>query len=111
MLYLITAEAKEGVAGMEPEQFSATLENLVIPSLERLGKLADERSVTGGVMAGRQGLALVIDAPSNEDVARLLSSLPFAPLHKWNVVPLASFHTAVEAARESAGRMKVLKAS
>ncbi len=58
--------------------------------------MADEKKLTGGILAGQRAGAFVIDAQSNEEVGTILAGLPFWGLVKWDVKPLQSIRSAIE---------------
>ena len=91
MLYLVTMETIEPGL-LPPQQTSQLVEQVIIPSLEALAKLETERKVlAGGAFAGARSAVAIIEAVSNEELSRLLRSLPFWGLMKIGVTPLQSF--------------------
>ena len=99
MMYLVSAEFIEN--SVTPEAFPQVWENVIRPSLETLAKMADEKKLTGGVLAGQRAGAFIIDAQSNEEVGTVLGNLPFWGLIKWNVTPLQSMRSAIERDRKA----------
>ncbi len=106
MLYLIIGEPREGVFPMPPEQMVGFMENTVFPSLESLDRMAREKIVTGGVFTGKPGMAMIVDVQSHEELHKLLTSLPFAPASKMEVMPLVAFGSGVEALRGMVQNLK-----
>jgi muconolactone delta-isomerase len=104
MLYLVKAELIEG--SVTAEAFPQVWETVVRPSLETIAKMADEKKLTGGVLVGQRAGAWIFDAQSNEEVDRMLGSLPFWGLLRWDVTPLGSFRNAIERDRKAAEAMK-----
>ena len=108
MLYLVTAEAEEGILDKPPAQAASILEHMVLPSLEALAKMEQEKKITGGNFSGRRAGCFIVDLPSHGDVQKLLMSLPFWPLIKFNVTPIESYSSTVEQVRQV---LKGLKAA
>lgn len=68
------------------------LEQLVLPTLERCARLAEEKRIlAGGPMSGRIAIALVVEARSAQEIDQLLGSLPLWSRMDTTVVPLTSF--------------------
>ena len=103
MKYLVTGEAIEPAPPMKPEFF----EQLIIPSLDALIRLEGDKKVLGGGIATgvRVGVA-IIEAESNEELSKLLMSLPFWGILKWDVTLLDSFETRNTEHRELAKKLK-----
>ena len=106
MLYLVSGVFIEG--SVTSEAFPQVWDQVIRPSLESLAKMADEKKLTGGILAGQRAGAFVIDAQSNEEVGAILAGLPFWGLIKWDVTPLQSIRSAVERDRKA---VEALKAS
>ena len=88
------------------EAFPQVFERVIRPSLESLAKMADEKRLTGGILAGERAGAFVVNAQSNEEVDTMLGELPFWGLVNWNVTPLVPFRSAIEHDRKAAEAMK-----
>jgi len=86
VLYLIIAEVK----GIPPP---ATTESLRqgLATLERLVELQNQGMVEGaGIFSGRMGMCFRVDAASNVELHRIVSSLPTFMQSEWQVIPLVS---------------------
>lgn len=94
MLYLVTGEYVEN--SVSAEAFPKVWETLIRPSLESLAKMADERKMMGGILAGQRAGAFIFEAQSNEEIDKTIGGLPFWGLVKWTVAPLTSFRSAIE---------------
>jgi hypothetical protein len=81
----------EGPGFSSPEETVSILENLVIPSFNKLISLEKEGIITGGLPVGDRAFVFVIEASSNEEVDQILRSLPLWGVLKWKVKPLQSF--------------------
>ena len=77
MRYLVIGEATGGASAMPPQQAAQILDAVVVPSLEMLAKWEREGRINGGSFAGRRGGCMIIDAPSHEELADVLMTLPF----------------------------------
>jgi CTP-dependent riboflavin kinase len=107
MLYLVKAELVEN--SISAEAFPQVFERVIRPSLESLAKMADEKKLTGGVLAGQRAGAFIIEAQSNEEVDRILGGLPFWGLLNMSVTPLVSIRTAMERDQRAADAIKSSK--
>ena len=106
MRYLVIGEATGGASAMPPQQAAQILDAVVVPSLEMLAKWEREGRINGGSFAGRRGGCMIIDAPSHEELADLLMTLPFWGLQDWTITPLSSNEAAVKRVRELSQRLK-----
>lgn len=106
MLYLVTMESLE--MGMLPAQQQVQMiEHLVIPSVEAMTKLEAEKKVlAGGVIAGTRNGVAIIEAASNEELGKLLLSLPFWGIAKVDVTPLESWESRLLLTRKSLEQLK-----
>jgi muconolactone D-isomerase len=108
MQYLVTMESLE-TGLLPPQQVAQIVENQIIPSLEACDKLCDEKKIlAGGILTGRRAGAAIIEAESNEELNRLLSSLPFWGMMKIDVTPLHSFEEQASVARQMLERLKAI---
>lgn len=107
MRYLISGEGID-VGLLPPQQFAQYMEQMVIPSHEALAKLeAEKKILAGGIFVGARGGVALVEAESNEEVDRLLMSLPFWSMVKWTVTPLHSFGSRATQLHEALKRLKV----
>ena len=104
MLYHVTAKLVEN--SVSAEAFPQVFERVIRPSLEALAKMADEKKLTGGVLAGQRAGAFILEAQSNEEVDRILGGLPFWGLLNFTVTPLVPMRTAIERDQKQADAMK-----
>jgi hypothetical protein len=76
--YLVTGEYVDPGPLLPPQQLGQIVEQMVIPSFEALAKLEEQKKILGGgiVSGGRAG-AFIVDVASNQELNRLLQSLPF----------------------------------
>jgi hypothetical protein len=94
MQYLVEAENIDGLIPMK--EVPDYLNHIVIPSYEQLIKWESENRIKGGLLAGQRAGAFVIDASSNEELGKMLKSIPFWGMVKWKITPLQSFKSALE---------------
>src|SRR5215471_18236265 len=84
MLFLVTAE----VRGTPPPPSVESLRR-GLATLERLEELTRLGTVlAAGVYAGAMGMCFTIDAASNDELHRIVSSLPTFLEAEWRTVPL-----------------------
>ena len=90
MRFLVTIDGSDIGAGMPPQQLVQVIDQMVIPSLEKLAQWEEEGRIHGGGYTGARGGVFMIDADSSEEVDQLVASLPHWPLLKVDVQPLIS---------------------
>jgi hypothetical protein len=109
MHYLVKCEfIEENLAGKTPEESAMYIQQVIKPSLEALWKLAEEKKIVGGVVAGVREGAFIIDVDSNAEAGRLLRGLPFWGAMRWAVSPLQSFQSAIDQDREAIEQMRAM---
>jgi len=89
MKYLVTGTG--GPASASPADMDALLKNVVLPTFDQLIKLEKEGKITGGLPVGDRAFVFIVEASSNDEVDKLLRSLPIWGVLKWKVVPLQTF--------------------
>jgi hypothetical protein len=90
MRYLVTGSEGPGFAS--PEEAVEILEEIVLPTFDVLLKLeAQKKIVAGGLPVGDRAFVFIAEAGSNEELDRLLRSLPAWGVLEWHVTPLQSF--------------------
>jgi uncharacterized protein YciI len=107
MQYLITSEWIDpmGNGAFAPRDFAEVIDQAVVPSLEALAKLTEQKKIlAGGILSGERNAAFIVEASSNDEATELVQGVPFWALCKWKVTPLESFqHHASFAGRMSEG--------
>lgn len=98
MLYLVEFKATEAGAPTSPEQAIELLENLIIPSLDKLAKEGKVRA--GGLLVGARAGVVVVAAKSHDEVTQLVRALPAWGVWHWQVTPLESFAHRVDLEKE-----------
>jgi hypothetical protein len=88
-LYLVEFEATEAGAPTSRDQAITLLDQLIVPSLENLGK--DGRIRAGGLLVGARAGVFVVGAKSHDEVTELVRALPAWGVWHWKVTPLDSF--------------------
>lgn len=99
-LFFVTAENVENGLLVGPEQLTMYINQMVIPSLQMLGKWEEEGRIKGGVLAGQRAGAFFCEAASAEDLNQMLQQLPFWGTHRWAVTPLISWRSEVSHAQQ-----------
>ena len=105
MRFLVTIDGSDIGVGMPPERLGQVIEQMVIPSLEQLAQWEREGRIHGGGYTAARGGVFMIDADSNEEVDRLLTSLPYWGLVKIDVKPLIPTSALLERGRAMLQRM------
>jgi hypothetical protein len=109
MHYLVNGEFIDEIqAGKTPEESAMYFQQVIKPSLEALRKHVEEKRVVGGVVAGDRECAFILDADSNDEVGRLLRSLPFWGATRWTIYPLQSFQSVLDQDREAIQAMRAM---
>jgi muconolactone delta-isomerase len=110
MEYLVTMELIGTPPAASPQELVQWLEQMIVPSEEAVIKLeAEGKILAGGDLSGRRGWAFIMEAASNEELSRLLMSIPEWPLTKVDVTPLESIEERLAQTRQSLEQMKRLK--
>lgn len=90
MKYLVTGSEGPGFA--TPEEAVEILEEVVLPTFDALMKLeAQKKIAAGGLPVGDRAVVFIVEAASNEELDRLLRSIPAWGVLEWHVTPLQSF--------------------
>ncbi len=83
------------------------MSNRIYTSIEAAVKLEEEKKViAGGVLVGKRTGVVIVEVDSNEELDRLLTSLPLWGLMKIEVSPMQTFKEAVTRTRESLKQIK-----
>lgn len=106
MRFLVTMPFNDLKAPPQPREMGLFIENVILPSLVRLAEWEKEGRVTGGVLAGRRGHAIIVDVESHEALGNLLRELPVWPFSDIRVEALESFAYRAEAGKRMAESMK-----
>ena len=109
MKYLVQGEYVEPGPLMPQEQVMKMIEGVVIPSLDMLARWEEEGKITGGLAVGARRGVFVMEASSHEEVDKMLQSLPFWGLLKWEVTALHSFKGRANQEREAVKAMSTKK--
>ena len=90
MKYMVSGSEGPGFAS--PEEAVEILEEVVLPTFDVLMKLeARKKIVAGGLPVGDRAFVFIVEAASNEELDRLLRSIPAWGILEWQVTPLQSF--------------------
>ena len=106
MRFLVTIDGSDLGVGMPPERLAQVVDQMVVPSLEKLAQWEQEGRIHGGGYTGARGNVFVIEADSVEEVDQLVTSLPHWGLVKVDVKPLVSHNTLLERARAMEQRLQ-----
>jgi muconolactone delta-isomerase len=100
MLYLVEMEFDVSLVPTSPGEAAAFGERFLLPGLETAARLVQEGSfVAGGMHAGGHDLAAIIEAPSNEELSRIIQSMAWWRLANIKVAPLESFENRLQSMR------------
>ncbi len=89
MLFLVEVDHVESGNVSSPDAGRGFIEQVIFPTLARLDQLvADKTLVSGGPVAGRVALRLMIEADSSEHLDRIVTSLPLWFVAETRVTPL-----------------------
>jgi hypothetical protein len=100
MKFLVEGDYIDPGALMPQDQAMKMIDAVIIPSLDMMAKWETEGKITGGIVVGARRGVFVMTAESNEEVDKMLQSLPFWGLLKWNVTPLHTFKGRADQERE-----------
>ncbi len=105
MKYMVTATEGPGFAS--PEETLQVLEKSILPSFDLLIELEVKGKILGGGLPlGDRAFVFVVEAGSNEEVDRMLRTIPMWGALKWQVTPLQSFAGRAEQEREIVSQIK-----
>jgi len=105
MRYLVSGS--EGPGFSSSEEAVQILEKIVLPSFEALIELEKGKKILGGGLPlGDRAFVFVMEASSNEEVDRVLRSLPMWGALKWKVTPLQSFEGRASQERDIVKQLK-----
>ena len=105
MKYLVVGAEGPGFAS--PEEALEVLEKGILPTFDALMQLEeDEKILAGGLPIGDRALVFIAEAASNEELDRMLRSLPAWGVLKWEVSALQTFAGRAEQEREIVEELK-----
>ena len=98
MKFLVIGDSVDYGGPVNPADAAALIENVINPSLAMVEKwITEKKVVAGALFAGQRKGMLLVDVPSAEDLHKMLTTLPFWGLVKWEVTPLTSVASGIEA--------------
>ncbi len=90
MKYLVIGSEGPGFAS--PEETVEVLEAGILPTFDALMKLEEENKIiAGGLPVGDRAFVFIAEAESNEELDRMLRSIPAWGVLKWEVSALQTF--------------------
>ena len=105
MKYLVTGSEGPGFAS--PLEAAEVLENIILPTFDTLVKLeGDKKILAGGLPVGDRAFVFIVEAASNEEVDRLLRTIPAWGVLKWQVTALQTFAGRAAQEREVVKELK-----
>jgi muconolactone delta-isomerase len=111
MKFLVRSETIDEIPPQNPRETAARIENVVVPSLETLEKWERDGKIVGGTPPGQRAGVFIIEAPSAEELHKLLARLPIWGVSRTEVTPLVPLSTIKEVAREQANQLKAMAAA
>jgi hypothetical protein len=97
----------EGPGFGSPEEAIEVLEKGILPTFDSLMNLEREKKiVAGGLPVGDRSFVFIAEAASNEELDRLLRSIPAWGVLKWKVTPLQSFAGRATQERDEVKKLK-----
>jgi len=105
MKYLVTGSEGPGFAS--PMETAEVLENIILPTFDTLVKLEGDKNIlAGGLPVGDRAFVFIVEAASNEEVDRLLRTIPAWGVLKWQVTALQTFAGRAAQEREVVKELK-----
>ncbi len=109
MLYIVRTDNFAFDPTIPPQQAAGLIENMVIPTAERLIQLKSEGKVlVAGTPPGHKSVYFVADAASHDEISQLVDSLPLWPIHQWEITPLVDIEDHLGIIRELLAHLKSL---
>ncbi|UCG52734.1 MAG: hypothetical protein JSW58_04065 [Candidatus Latescibacterota bacterium] len=102
--YLVKASGGPGPGS--PAEAISLLDGLVLPTFDMLMKWEKEGKIVGGLPVGSRSFVMIVEAESNQDLDRMLRTLPMWSVMDWKVVPLESIAGRAEIERKIVGELK-----
>jgi hypothetical protein len=94
--FLIIGKDVDYGGPMSPADLVVLFENVYLPSFEMLKKWEQDKKVVGGFLAAQRGGAIIIEAPSAEELSSWMTSLPFWGRLTWEVITLQTFQSGID---------------
>ena len=105
MRYLVTGS--EGPRFGSPQEAIEVLEKGFLPTFDTLMELeAEKKIVAGGLPVGDRSFVFIAESTSNEELDRLLRSIPAWGILNWKVTPLQSFAGRAAQERDEVKKLK-----
>jgi muconolactone delta-isomerase len=83
------------------------LESIVLPSFAEFKRLeAEKKIIAGGLPVGDRSFVFIVEAKSNDELDRMLRSIPMWGTLDWEVTPLQSFSGRAEQERKAVKELK-----
>jgi muconolactone delta-isomerase len=90
-----------------PQEGAVFIEQFILPTLELCKKLeAEKKIVAGGPLSGAIALSLIVSAESEQELDKVISSLPVWPLMETTVTPLSTFDVRMQMVRTRLQQLK-----
>jgi hypothetical protein len=90
MKFLVSGSGGPGFSS--PEEAADILEEEILPTFAAIMKLEkDGRIVAGGLPVGERSFVFIAEAGSNDELDKMLRSIPAWGVFDWQVTPLQSF--------------------
>jgi muconolactone delta-isomerase len=90
--YLVTMDMTRADPLLPIDQLLEVIREAVLPSVERLIELKEQRKVvTGGYPVGQRAIVFIIETDSEEELNEILEGLPLSEVAQARVTPLKSF--------------------
>jgi len=103
--YLVVGS--EGPGFTSPEEAIQILEKGILPTFDALMKLQEgKKIIAGGLPIGDRAFVFILEASSNNELDKLLRSLPAWGALKWKVTALESFAGRAAQEREILNELK-----
>ena len=90
-----------------PQEGAVFIEQFILPTLELCKKLeAEKKIVAGGPLSGAIALSIIVSAESEQELDKVISSLPVWPLMETTVTPLSTFDVRMQMVRTRLQQLK-----
>ena len=76
MRFLVTIDASDIGVALPPERLVQVVDQMIVPSLEKLAQWEQEGRIHGGGYTAARGGVFMIDADSSEEVDQLVLACP-----------------------------------
>lgn len=105
MKYLVVGSGGPGFAS--PEEMVKVLKEIILPSFDEMIRLEKKKTIlAGGLPVGDRAFVFIVEASSNEELDKMLRTIPMWGALDWEVTPLQTFAGRADQERSMVKKLK-----